>query len=83
MPIVSINLSQQAYDAYQALEKGSRSRRISYLLQRNYGFNNLQQWDDCPRCRGLVNPMVEVGDIRIREDGDKTRWTLQGWEMIE
>ena len=83
MPIVSINLSQQAYDAYKSLEKGARSRRVSYLLMRNYGFNDHQTWDNCPRCRGLMNPMVEIGDIRISEKGDRLRWSLNGWEMIE
>ena len=82
MPIVSINLSPQAYEAYKALEKGGRSRRISYLLVRNYGFNDHQAWDTCPRCRGLMNPMVEIGDIRIHENGDKTKWSENGWEMV-
>tara|TARA_Y100000593_G_scaffold11443_1_gene20466 strand:+ start:68 stop:361 length:294 start_codon:yes stop_codon:yes gene_type:complete len=81
MPIVSINLSQPAYDAYKALEKGSRSRRVSYLLQRNYGFNDQQTWDNCPRCRGVMNPMVEVGDFRVMTNGDRVVWTLRGWEL--
>ena len=83
MPIVSINLSPQAYEAYKALEKGGRSRRVSYLLVRNYGFNDHEAWETCPRCRGLMNPMIEIGDIRIHENGDKTRWTENGWELID
>lgn len=83
MPIVSINLSQQAYEAYKGLEKGGRSRRVSYLLMRNYGFRDEVGQQTCTRCRGLVNPMIEVGDIRIRENGDRTRWTVDGWKMVE
>ena len=81
MPIVSINLSEAAHNAYQAMEKGSRSRRVSYLLMRNYtvGWTSESSWDDCPRCRGRVAPMVELGDIRIMENGDHARWTLEGW----
>lgn len=83
MPIVSINLSDQAYEVYKALEKGGRSRRVSYLLQRNYGFNDQTSWSDCPRCRGLTNPMIEVGDIRITDQGDRLQWTINGWDVVK
>jgi len=82
MPIVTVNLSEQAYNAYQAMTKGSRSRRVSYLIVRNYvTMDDTQTWDDCPRCRGKVAPMVEEGDLRITERGDRLRWTLEGWEV--
>ena len=85
MPIVSINLSEAAHNAYQAMEKGSRSRRVSYLLMRNYsiGWTSQSSWHDCPRCRGKVAPMVEIGDLRIRTNGDRLRWTVEGWVVEE
>jgi len=85
MPIVSINLSAAAHNAYQAMEKGSRSRRVSYLLMRNYGAFGTSEasWDDCPRCRGKAAPMVEIGDLRIATNGDRLRWTIEGWVVEE
>lgn len=92
MPIVSINLSLTAYDAFQAMSKGSRSRRISYLIERNYGdpnrFLGFVQPDNvgelCRRCKGKVNPMIEEGDVRIMENGDVAKWKNNfGWEMME
>ena len=79
MPVVSINLSPQAYLAYQSMENGARSRRISYLVVRNYGINPTRAWDDCPRCRGQVSPTMEPGDRRISITGDTIVWTEKGW----
>ena len=79
MAIVTINLSPQAYAAYQSMEKGARSRRISYLIERNYGMNISRVWDDCPRCRGQVSPPMLPGDRRISISGDTMVWTVKGW----
>ena len=86
MPIVSINLSRPAYQCYQDMTKGSRSRRVSYLIVRNYldptlGYHPAEE--KCKRCKGKVAPMVELGDVRIMENGDRCKWTINGWELIE
>lgn len=83
MPVVSINLTRQAYEEYQLLNKGTRSARVSYLLCRN-GFNtSVNIWEDCPRCRGVVSPPVQLGDMRTTHDGLMMKWTLSGWLVIE
>jgi hypothetical protein len=82
MPVVSINLSPSAYLLYQSMEKGGRSRRLSYVLERNFGLDSAQQWENCPRCRGKIAPMVEIGDRRVSGFGDSLVWTMKGWKLF-
>ena len=82
MPIVRINLSPSAYLLYQSMESGGRSRRVSYVLERNFGLDHESTWENCPRCRGKIAPMVEIGDRRISPFGDPLVWTMRGWEVF-
>ena len=83
MPVVSINLTRQAYEEYQLLNKGTRSARVSYLLERNGFISSQDTWEHCPRCRGVVSPPLQLGDIRTTHDGLMLKWTLNGWLVIE
>ena len=88
MPIVSINLSHAAFQEYHNLPKGTRSRRVSYLLMRNAtgaftGPMDAEAMKTCPRCRGVISPPVREGARRIMSGGEECIWTVEGWEVIE
>ena len=88
MPIVSINLSDQALQEYNAIPKGRRSSRVSYLLVRNGTGGFIEAMDPesrklCPRCRGVISPPLQEGDRRIMDGGDECVWTAEGWKVIE
>ena len=76
MPIVSVNLSDEAYNVWAAMPKGRRSARVAYLIMRNYGTKASSTGD-------RVAPIVEVGDRRIMSGGEECVWTLEGWKVIE
>ena len=85
MPVVSINLSRAAYEVFQEMPNGRRSRMISYLLERNhdqsYTRQNESNQENCVRCRGVVAPQVREGDMRFDKFGTKLRWGSSGWEI--
>ena len=88
MPIVSINLSDAALQEYNAIPKGRRSRRVSYLLMRNatgafIGAMDAESRHLCPRCRGVISPPLEEGDRRIMRGGEECVWTAEGWRLVE
>ena len=88
MPIVSINLSNAALEEYNAIPKGRRSSRVSYLLMRNatgayIGPMDAESVNLCPRCKGVISPPLEEGDQRIMSGGEKAVWTAEGWKVIE
>ena len=88
MPIVSINLSIQAFEQYHAIPKGRRSSRVSYLLIRNGtgAFITPSDYESiklCPRCKGVISPPLEEGDRRIMSGGEEAVWTAEGWKVIE
>ena len=76
MPIVSVNLSDPAYDVWVTMPKGRRSVRVSYLLLRNYSTGASSEGE-------RVAPILEVGDRRIMSGGEECVWTLDGWKVIE
>ena len=78
MPIVSVNLTPQAYDVWMTMVSGRRSARVSYLLVRNYNQSKEDKADG-----ELVAPILEVGDRRIMSKGEECVWTLEGWKVIE
>jgi hypothetical protein len=83
MPVVSINLSREAYELYMMMEDGTKSRKVSYLIERNWSTNaERTTWNHCPRCRGNVSPPVEIGDRRISGFGDLLVWSVDGWQMV-
>ena len=88
MPIVSINLSNEALQEYNAIPKGRRSSRVSYLLMRNATGAfitpmDYESKDLCPRCKGVISPPCEEGDRRIMSGGEEAVWTAKGWKVIE
>tara|TARA_Y100000401_G_scaffold36825_1_gene27583 strand:- start:1108 stop:1344 length:237 start_codon:yes stop_codon:yes gene_type:complete len=78
MPIVSINLSAEAYEVYQAMVSGRRSARVSYLLVRHYKQTKKEKAEG-----QRVAPILEVGDRRIARTGEELIWTLDGWKVME
>ena len=78
MPIVSVNLSAEAYEVWQKMVSGRRSARVSYLLVRNYKQTKEQKAEG-----ERVAPILEVGDRRIMSKGEECVWTLNGWEVVE
>ena len=78
MPIVSVNLSDSAFDVYKSMPKGRRSARLSYLLLRNYRQTKEQKAEG-----EMVAPILEVGDRRILSGGEEGVWTLEGWKVVE
>jgi len=78
MPIVSVNLSEQAYEVWQTMVSGRRSARVSYLLVRHYKQTKEEKAEG-----QRVAPILEVGDRRIGLRGEELIWTLEGWKVIE
>ena len=78
MPIVSVNLSAQAYEVWQTMVSGRRSARVSYLLVRHYKQTKEEKAEG-----QRVAPILEVGDRRIGLKGEELIWTLNGWEVVE
>ena len=78
MPIVSVNLSEQAYEVWQTMVSGRRSARVSYLLVRHYKQTKEEKAEG-----QRVAPILEVGDRRIAKNGEELIWTLNGWEVVE
>ena len=68
-PIVSVNLSDQAYSVYRGWkDHRNGSMMISAaVLQHQIRSDNL--------------PMLEVGDRRTLADGNKLIWTEDGWGL--
>ena len=77
MPIVSVNLTVDAYDVWVRIPTGRRSARLSYLLVRNYKQTKEEKAEG-----QRVAPILEVGDRRIGLKGEELIWTLNGWKVI-
>ena len=78
MPIVSVNLSPQAYHVWMTMVSGRRSARVSYLLIRNFTQTKEEKAEG-----QRVAPILEVGDRRIMSGGEECVWTLEGWKVME
>ena len=72
MPIVSINLTEPAYKAYQSWRDHGRSasRKVSMAIERLW---NQEE----------TVPALQVGDRRTSVTGDELEWTENGWKVIE
>jgi hypothetical protein len=69
MPIVSVNLSEQAYNVYRGWKhhRNGSSMTSSAIMQY-----------DVRRCDVA---MLELGDRRTLTDGTKLVWTDNGWRL--
>jgi hypothetical protein len=71
MPVVSVNLSDNAYEVYRMWRDHGRSasQKVSQAICR--------LWD------GEDGPVLQPGDRRTSVTGDKIVWTEGGWKMEE
>ena len=73
MPVVSVNLEENAYRIYKIWRNNGRSasKKVSNAIRR--------MWNG-----ELEVPALQPGDIRIAPlTGDKLEWTGDGWKVIE
>jgi len=67
-PIVSVNLSDQAYSIYREWKKQRRGSKVVSFAIITY------------QLRRDELAMRDVGDTRIDSKGEKITWGEQGWE---
>jgi len=69
MPIVSVNLSEQAYNVYRGWKhhRNGSSMTSSAVIQYDVRREHV--------------PMLELGDRRTLADGTKLVWTDSGWGL--
>jgi len=72
MPIVSVNLSDEAWTYYRIWRDSGRSasKKVSLAIER--------LWDG-----ESIIPALQPGDRRTSITGDVLEWTDKGWKVIE
>ena len=68
-PIVSVNLSEQAYSVYREWKAGRRGSKLVSFAIVQY------------QLRSEQIAMLQIGDKKVNEDGYPLIWTEDGWSV--